>query len=70
MATAAMEPAGIIKPDEMYRLEEAKKRTGWGAHAFRAARRAGLQVRYAGRRGFVLGKDIIEYVERTGATSK
>jgi sugar/nucleoside kinase (ribokinase family) len=64
------ENAGFIEPQILYRLPEAMRRLGWGAHAMRAARRAGLTVRYAGRCGFVLGRDIIDYIERRNANSQ
>jgi hypothetical protein len=37
--------------------------TGLGRHACRAARRAGLRVRYRHGRGFVTGSDWLAYLE-------
>jgi len=62
MSTAIFSP-GTIEPNILYTLEEAKQRTGWGAAAFRTARRRGLRVLYQGRRGFVKGSDLIRHIE-------
>ena len=59
-----------ISPDIMYRLEEAKRVMGWGNHAMRSARRNGLIVKYAGRRAYVHGKHLIEYIEQQGRDAK
>ena len=62
-ATNASERPGEIAADSMYTLEEIQKRLGLGQAAMRTARRAGLKVRRIGRRGYVLGKDLLAYVE-------
>jgi hypothetical protein len=51
-----------IHPDVLYRLDEIKKRAGLGSWAMRAARRNGLRVIYRNARGWVLGRDFIEYM--------
>ena len=51
-----------IEPGTLYPLKEFHRRTGWGRHAVRAARRNGLKVHYAGNRAYVLGCDFIAYV--------
>jgi hypothetical protein len=43
---------------------------GLGIHALRMARRAGLRVKYVGRKGFILGRDLIDHVESNGKTEK
>ena len=68
MAATTMS-AGRISANELYTLEELRARLGLGAAALRTARRRGLKVRRIGRRGYVLGKDIMEYVERAGAVN-
>jgi hypothetical protein len=55
---------GAIRADVAYTLQELERRLGLGAWAMRQARRHGLKVRRVGRRGFVLGRDAIEYLER------
>lgn len=57
---------GAILPDALYRLDEAAARMGWGAHALRAARRRGLKVRRSGKRGYILGQDLIDHVSTQG----
>ena len=69
-AGKAAEPGaavGSIEPHVLYPLPEFQRRTGWGRHAMRAARRNGLTVRYAANRGYVHGKDFIAYVLREPA---
>lgn len=58
--------AGIISADSLYTLAEIQERLKLGPHALRMARRAGLKVRRIGRRGYVLGKDIISFIEASG----
>ena len=55
---------GMIQADALYRLDEFKQRLGLGAHAMREARRAGLRVVRIGKRGYVLGKDALEFAEQ------
>lgn len=63
-STARIVPPGAITGDELYTLDEIRQRLGLGVAAMRSARRQGLRVRRIGRRGFVLGKDLISYVDR------
>jgi hypothetical protein len=53
---------GAIIPDALYRLDEAKARMGWRDASFREARRAGLKTYRAGKRLYLLGSDIIDFV--------
>ncbi len=62
MASAENHHSGVINPDELYTLRTFKKRLNISDHTLRAARRAGLQVRYLHKQGYVLGRDWIEYV--------
>lgn len=59
--------AGVIRPDELYTLQEFAMRLGIRASTLRSARRAGLRVLYSHKRGFVYGRDWIEYVLKTSA---
>ena len=54
---------GEISADKLYTLAAIKWRLGLGAAALRTARRAGLRVRRIGRRGYVLGRDLIDYID-------
>jgi hypothetical protein len=57
------EAPGQISADSLYTLAEVKQRLKLGNYALRQARRAGLQVRRIGRRAYVLGRDLIQFVE-------
>jgi hypothetical protein len=71
MATAiADRPIGYIEGDHLYTLEEIKNRLRLGKAALRTARRRGLLVRRIGRRGYVLGKDVIAYVEASATVEE
>jgi hypothetical protein len=56
---------GEITRDAAYTLDELNARLGVGKGALRQARRQGLTVRRIGRRSYVLGKDVIDWLERT-----
>lgn len=56
-------PAIPIRTDEVYRLSEVARRMGWGRYAMSTARRAGLPVRRLGRRSFVCGDELIEWLK-------
>lgn len=58
--------AGVVTADALYTLPEIKERLKLGPHALRMARRAGLKVRRIGRRGYVLGRDLIAFIETSG----
>ena len=63
MASITIDPGtGVFKADEAYSLGEAQRRLGFGIHAMRSARRAGLQTRKVGRRKYLLGADILAYL--------
>jgi len=55
---------GAIIPDAIYRLDELKSRAGWRDAAFRAAVRAGLKTHRSGKRLYVLGSDLIDFVTK------
>ena len=65
-ATLPKEAPGLIQADCLYTLDEIKQRLRLGQHALRSARRDGLRVRRIGRRGYVLGRELIQYVESVG----
>jgi len=54
----------VIVADAVYRLDEIQNRLKLGQHALRQARRAGLRIRRIGRRGYVLGRDVMEFMDR------
>lgn len=63
MSSAATNTENVIRSDELYPLDEACRRMLWKKAALRAARRRGLKVRYTGRNGYILGKDLIAFIE-------
>ncbi len=62
---ASANKPGEITRDAAYTLDELNARLGVGKGALRQARRQGLAVRRIGRRSYVLGKDVIDWLERT-----
>lgn len=70
---AAATKPGEITGDAVYTLDELNARLGLGKGALRQARRQGLKVRRIGRRSYVMGRDVIDWMETTaklvGATS-
>ena len=59
-----------IDPRLLYPLPYFKNVTGMSDSAMRSARHNGLKIKYAGQRGFVLGKDWIDYVTEHGRDEK
>jgi hypothetical protein len=57
---------GAILSDALYRLDEAAARLGWGGHALRAARRRGLKIHRCGKRGYCLGRDLLDFITKEG----
>ena len=56
---------GVIVADELYTLQEFQRRMRLGAAATRQARRQGLILRKIGRRKYLLGRDILDWLEST-----
>jgi hypothetical protein len=54
---------GVISIHEIYTLEEAKGRLGWSESAFRAAKRRGLSVVTSGKRRYLTGTAILNYLQ-------
>jgi hypothetical protein len=59
--------SGTIVPDALYRIDEIAARMGWGDHALRAARRRGLKVLKSGKRCYVIGSDLLDFVRKGGS---
>lgn len=53
---------GLVDANHAYTLDELQARLGLGKAAWRTARREGLPVRRVGKRGFVLGSDVLEWL--------
>ncbi|TWT60840.1 hypothetical protein [Rubinisphaera italica] len=61
---------GVINTEELYTLRTFKKRLDISDHTLRVARRAGLQVRYLHKQGYILGRDWIDYVLNSSRSSQ
>ena len=59
---SSLENRGVVRPDELYTLNELKHRLGITDSTLRAARRGGLRVYYKHKHAYVYGRDWIEYV--------
>lgn len=62
-ATPAVRGASSLLADEVVTLAELSARLGLGPSALRMARRKGLRIRRIGRRKFVLGRDLVAFLE-------
>ena len=70
MVSNTVSVPALIAPGTLYRLSEVKRRLGLGQVALRQMRRKGLHVRYLGRSGFILGRDLIRYIEIHGSETR
>lgn len=57
---------GAISPADIYRADEAKARMGWRNAGFRAACRKGLRVHRCGKRTYVTGAALVEFITSQG----
>jgi hypothetical protein len=55
--------AGVVYRDAIYRVSAIRQAMGWGRVSWRAARRRGLRVLRLGRNSYVLGVDVMAYIE-------
>lgn len=70
VATFSHPMLGPIEPDVVYPLPDFMARAGLGDAAMRTARKSGLAVKYAGGRGYVLGRDFIEWLNQNAKESR
>ena len=61
---------GAIAKDAMYSLPEIKSRLGISDSGLREARRKGLPVHRFGKRGFISGAELIDFVTRDRGDEK
>ena len=52
-----------IRPDELLPLRALNERLGWGGRALQLARRKGLRILAFGKYRYVLGADLISFIE-------
>jgi hypothetical protein len=55
-----------VDPAKLYRSDDLSARMGWRPSGWRAARRAGLRATRYGKRWFVLGANVIAFVQEHG----
>ena len=63
MTTPPTAPRGVISAHEVYTLAEFRRRLGWGAHALRQARAAGLRFVTIGREKYIRGEEFARWVK-------
>lgn len=66
MVTTRVDRSQEFRPDSIYSLADVRRILDLGPAALRSARRRGLIVRRIGRKSFVLGCDLLSYVEQHG----
>jgi hypothetical protein len=54
---------GVFATNEVYSIEEAKRRLGWSDSAMRAAKRRGLSLLRSGKRRYVTGQEILRFLQ-------
>lgn len=65
MATTAT--PGLVESHVLYRQDEICKRLGWGRRAYDAAVRRGLPTMRSGKRVYLLGSQVLEWIQRDAA---
>ena len=66
MRLALPPETGVVSTTAIYSLDALKDRLEISDTWLRTARRRGLRVRYAGKRGFVAGSEFLRYIEAEG----
>ncbi len=69
MAATNANVPGIIESTALYRAEEFCRRMGLGRRAYDLARRRGLPVIKFGKRVYLYGADVIEFMRRQNQSS-
>lgn len=62
MSIAMQQALGAIEAETVYPLSVFSRLVGLDENAMRQARRRGLKVRRVGRRGYVVGRDWLDFV--------
>ena len=65
MPTTTGEKPGLITADSLYTMEELSARLRVCRKALLVARRKGLKVKRLGCRGYVLGRDVFEWFDKS-----
>lgn len=61
--TTKVEPSGVLNAHEVYTIRQFKARLCISEKAFRTLRLAGLPVIRIGNRGYLSGRQVIEFLE-------
>jgi hypothetical protein len=59
---------GTISVTEVYTLKEVRRRLGWTDSSLRSAKRHGLQLLSCGKRKYVAGQDVLDFLRRKHAS--
>ena len=68
--SAIVSLSGVVDPDRLYSFSAFTQQTGVGKAGIREARKRGLEVRYEGRSGWILGQWWIDYIIANGKTER
>jgi hypothetical protein len=63
-------PAGGIHVDEVLPIGEAMTRLGWGSRSLAEAKRKGLTVLCFGKRSYIFGGDLLEFLRAQPAIER
>ena len=63
-------PAGPIHADTLYPIEQGKGLLGWGSRNLASAKQRGLKVLCFGKRSYLLGADIIAFLQEQPAIER
>lgn len=55
--------SGVISTNEVYTLDEAKRRLRWTDSSVRSAKRRGLRLIKCGKRKYVSGQELFRFLE-------
>jgi len=61
---------GVVDPKKIYTFSAFSSLTGVGKTGIREARKQGLEVRYNGRGGWILGQWWIDFIIANGKTER
>jgi hypothetical protein len=70
MSEATTAPNGRVDPEILYTLPALKAAVGWSDARLRTARRQGLPIKYLSNKGYVFGRDFIDFILRVGKPSR
>lgn len=62
MIQQVTQPAGSVRADELYTIDEVKRRLAMRDTSWRTLLRTGLPLRKIGKRKFVLGRELIDHI--------